>query len=214
MVYSNAPVIDGGETTAQFLVPPKSFGPDEEVMKTGKSFVCTLEDAIHHHDALNKLVADRTQHGFHHKAKNTFLHLLYVCLLLTGVCSKVFHDAFSIYEVNNAEFSPDSSHEKCDRWVGIAEHVDHAMTFKTLTNDTPEIFYRSNISFALDLNSWNLCMDLLNQYVKSTIIKSHHNSAYYMTLLQLMGSKVMQCQFLIQMIWPSLCFPFPFPPII
>ena len=35
---------------------------------------------------------------------------------------------------------------KHGHFVGITEHVGHAMNFKTITDDTHKIIYRSNIS--------------------------------------------------------------------
>jgi hypothetical protein len=64
-------------------------------------------------------------------------------------------------KVDDSDF-PVDSHEKCGRWVGIAEHVGHAMTFKILTDNTCKIIYRWNICSALDPDSWNLRMEPLN----------------------------------------------------
>jgi hypothetical protein len=81
------------------------------------------------------------------------------------------------YKVDDSDF-PSDSREKRGRWVGIAEHVGHAMTFKILTNDTRKIIYHSNIRSALDPNSWNCHRDPLNDETPVTpIIQSRHDSA-------------------------------------
>jgi hypothetical protein len=118
--------------------------------------------------APNKLVADRTQLGVHNKAKDILLHLLYVCFLLTGVRSKVFHGAVAIYyDANDADFSSDSSREKGgDCWISITKHVSHAMPFKIPTGDTKKAIYRPSIRSALQPNHCN----------DHATIKSHHGS--------------------------------------
>jgi hypothetical protein len=80
------------------------------------------------------------------------------------------------YKVDDSHF-PSDSQKKRGCWVGIAEHVGHAMTFKILTDDTRKIIYRSNIQSALDPQSHNLRLDPLNDddSVKP-IIKSRHDS--------------------------------------
>jgi hypothetical protein len=52
------------------------------------------------------------------------------------------------YKVDDSDF-PSDSREKRGQWVGIAEHVGHAMTFKVLTDDTNKIVCRSNIRSAI-----------------------------------------------------------------
>ena len=81
------------------------------------------------------------------------------------------------YKLDDSDF-PLDCREKCGRWVGIAEHVGHAMTFKILTDDTREIIYHSNIRSALDPKSHNLRMEPLNDDpVLDPIIKSCHDHA-------------------------------------
>jgi hypothetical protein len=46
-------------------------------------------------------------------------------------------------------------------FVGIVEHVGHAMTFKILTDDTKRVIYRSNVHSGKDPKSSNLRMDPL-----------------------------------------------------
>jgi hypothetical protein len=80
------------------------------------------------------------------------------------------------YRVDNSDFPSDSREER-SRWVGVAEHVGHTMTFKILTDDTKKIIYHLNICSAVDPSSWNLHIDLLNddKPIKQ-IIKSYHDS--------------------------------------
>jgi hypothetical protein len=81
------------------------------------------------------------------------------------------------YKLDDSDF-PSNSREKRGHWVGVAEHVGHAMTFKILMDDTQKIIYRSNICSALDPNSWNLCMDPLNDDpISDPIIKSRQDHA-------------------------------------
>jgi hypothetical protein len=126
------------------------------------------------------------------------LCLMYVCFLLNNVSSAAINGAVPLqvltgstndistllffqwyepvyYKEDDSDF-PSDSPEKRGRWVGIAEHDRHAMTFKILTDDTKQIIYRSSIRSALDPNSRNLRMDLLNddQPVTPTI-KSRHD---------------------------------------
>jgi hypothetical protein len=82
------------------------------------------------------------------------------------------------YKLDDSDF-PSDSREKCGRWVGVAEHVGHTMTFKILTDDTRKIIYRSNIRSALDPKSRNLRMDPLNDDpILDPIIKSRHDHAH------------------------------------
>jgi hypothetical protein len=54
---------------------------------------------------------------------------------------------------------PFNSRERCGRFVGISEHVGHAMTYMILTNDTQKIIHQSNVRTALDLFSPNKQVD-------------------------------------------------------
>jgi hypothetical protein len=47
------------------------------------------------------------------------------------------------YELDDSTF-PSESREKLGRFVGIAEHVGHFMTFEILTDDTNKVIFRSN----------------------------------------------------------------------
>ena len=92
------------------------------------------------------------------------LALLYVCFLLnhmydttirnvpltalSGVTVDIspllrFHFYQEVYyKLHESEF-PSSSKEGIGHFVGISEHVGHAMTFKILTKDTNKVIYRS-----------------------------------------------------------------------
>ena len=67
------------------------------------------------------------------------------------------------YKVDYSYFLPHST-EKCGFWVGITEHVVHAMTFKVLTDDIQNIVFRSNLRSAeepteINLRLYPLCGD-------------------------------------------------------
>ena len=51
------------------------------------------------------------------------------------------------YAVDDSAF-PSESKEARGKWVGIAEHVGHDMTYKILTDDTRKIIFRSNVRAA------------------------------------------------------------------
>ena len=94
------------------------------------------------------------------------LCLLYVCFLLNNVYNNTInavplqclHGSTNdispllrfywwqpvYYKVDDSDF-PSETREGRGRWVGVAEHVGHAMTFKVLTDDTRRVIYRSNI---------------------------------------------------------------------
>ena len=63
------------------------------------------------------------------------------------------------YKIDDSDF-PSESREGRGHWVGIAENVGHAMTFKILTDDTRKTIYRSNICPVND-SAPNYCLDLL-----------------------------------------------------
>ncbi len=48
------------------------------------------------------------------------------------------------YKLDDNRF-PSKSKEQLGRFVGISEHVGHAMTFKILTNDTNKVIHRSRV---------------------------------------------------------------------
>ena len=78
------------------------------------------------------------------------------------------------YKVDDSSF-PSESTEKLGRFVGIAEHVGHALTFKVLTDDTLKIIHRSNIRSAADPTSENLRANLDHGEQVPEIIKSKHD---------------------------------------
>ena len=63
-VYSNVPAIDNGATAAQIFVGRNSLVTNAYPVKTDKQFVNTLENNIHKHGAMDKLLSNGA------KAKN------------------------------------------------------------------------------------------------------------------------------------------------
>jgi hypothetical protein len=82
------------------------------------------------------------------------------------------------YLVDDSPFPLDSQ-EKHGYFVGIAEHVGHAMMFIVLTYDTRKIIYHSNIQPAVDSKTCNLHLDPLNNVVSSPVIRARHNSSHH-----------------------------------
>ena len=74
------------------------------------------------------------------------------------------------YKVDDSDF-PSDTRELRGHFVGIAEHVGHALTFKVLTDDTSKVIYRSNVRPASMDMEYNLRLDPLcgesRQIVKS-----------------------------------------------
>ena len=126
------------------------------------------------------------------------LCLMYVCFLLNHTASASLNYATPLqratgstpdispllrftwyepvyYKVDDSDF-PSDSREKLGRFVGIAEHVGHAMTFKVLTDDTLKVLYRSNVRSALNSSAKNKRIDLLGGETSPPIIKSRHDS--------------------------------------
>ena len=62
------------------------------------------------------------------------------------------------FKKHDASFPSDST-EQSGRFVGIAEHVGHALTFKVLTDDTNKIIFRSRIRSAVGTKEANLRID-------------------------------------------------------
>ena len=81
------------------------------------------------------------------------------------------------YKIDDSDF-PSDSREKLGRFVGIAEHVGHAMTYKILTDDTRKVIYRSNVRSALDPSARNRRIDLLNGEPPPKIIKSRQDESH------------------------------------
>ena len=75
------------------------------------------------------------------------------------------------YKLDDSDF-PSESTEGRGRWVGVAEHVGHAMTYKILTDDTTKVIYRSNVRSALTKSDRNKRVDLLGGEEVTPIIKS------------------------------------------
>ena len=59
------------------------------------------------------------------------------------------------YKLDDSDF-PSDSREKRGRFVGISEHVGHALTYKILTDDTKRVIHRSNVRLADDKDAPNL----------------------------------------------------------
>jgi hypothetical protein len=76
-------------------------------------------------------------------------------------------------KLDDASF-PSDLREWRGRFVGISEHVGHAMTYMILTNDTQKIIHQSNVRTALDLLSPNKRVDppSAEDYQPPPIIKS------------------------------------------
>jgi hypothetical protein len=83
------------------------------------------------------------------------------------------------YYLGDAAPFRSNSQEKRGYFIGIAEHVGHAMSFKVLTDDTWQIIYRSNIRLAVDSKIRNLHLDPLNNVVSSPIIRFRHDSSHH-----------------------------------
>jgi hypothetical protein len=59
------------------------------------------------------------------------------------------------YKIDDNQF-PSKSCEAKGHFVGISEHVGHAMTFKILTTDKKKVIHRSGVGTALDPTIPNL----------------------------------------------------------
>lgn len=59
------------------------------------------------------------------------------------------------YRANDSQF-PSGSNEHFGYWVGVAEHVGHAMTFKIWNKQTKKILHRSSVRSARDSKNHNL----------------------------------------------------------
>ena len=70
------------------------------------------------------------------------------------------------YKTHDPSFPSDST-EQSGRFVGIAEHVGHTMTFKVLTDDTQKVIYRSRIRSALKQSEANLRLDPIKDTLQS-----------------------------------------------
>ena len=70
---------------------------------------------------------------------------------------------------------PSESTERVGIFVGIADHVGHALTFKILPEDTNKIIFRSKIISASTPHGRKLRLDPIDSTLVQTIIKSKHN---------------------------------------
>ena len=62
------------------------------------------------------------------------------------------------YNTYNSDL-PSHSSEKRGRWVGIAEHVWHAMTFKLFADDTQNIIFWYNVCSSEEPMKYNPCLE-------------------------------------------------------
>ena len=69
-VYSDTPAIHIGVKMAQLFVGKESLVSDIYPMRSGKQFVTTLEDNIHRHGAMDKLISDSAKNEISHKVKD------------------------------------------------------------------------------------------------------------------------------------------------
>jgi hypothetical protein len=122
------------------------------------------------------------------------LALMYVCFVLnntasallndqtpttiltgsTSDCSPLlrFHRWEEVYfKLDDSDF-PSESPELKGRFIGISEHVGHAMTFKILSVDTLKILLRGNVRSADNPISINIRADKLGGESATEIIKS------------------------------------------
>ena len=72
-----------------------------------------------------------------------------------------FHFYEPVYYMVEDHGFPSESGEKMGRFVGIAETVGDAMTFKILTDDTKKVIYRSTVRSALKHDEKNRRLDPL-----------------------------------------------------
>ena len=78
------------------------------------------------------------------------------------------------HKLDDADF-PSESTEKRGRFVGIAENVGHALTFKVLTDDTKKIIYRSRICSAINPKEKNLRIECDTSTNSPKIVKVNHH---------------------------------------
>lgn len=77
------------------------------------------------------------------------------------------------YTMEDSKFPSDST-EKRGRFVGFAENVGHALTYKVLTDDTKKVIYRSRIRSALTESERNLRVDPPDVDKVPDVVKSKH----------------------------------------
>ena len=76
------------------------------------------------------------------------------------------------YKTEESHF-PSMSNEKSGRFVGISEHVGHALTFMILTDDTQKIIHRSIVRTATDPTTKNLRAERPLDHEPEKHIQSH-----------------------------------------
>ena len=69
-VYSDTPAVDSGVKQAQLFVGKDSLVSDIYPMRSGKQVVNTLQDNIHRHSAMDKLISDSAKNEISHKVKD------------------------------------------------------------------------------------------------------------------------------------------------
>ena len=88
------------------------------------------------------------------------------------LCFRLYEPVY--YHLDDSDF-PSEFTEKLGYFVGIAENVGHALTFKILTKDTSKIIYRSRIRSAMKPSERNLRIDFEGTESVPEIVKSKHN---------------------------------------
>ena len=76
------------------------------------------------------------------------------------------------YKTEESHF-PSMSNEKSGHFVGISEHVGHALTFMILTDDTQKIIHRSIVRTATDPTTKNLRAERPLDHEPEEYIQSH-----------------------------------------
>lgn len=90
------------------------------------------------------------------------------------LCFRFYQPVY--YKLDDRDF-PSESTERLGYFVGIAENVGHALTFKVLTDDTKKIIYRSRIRTALNPGERNLRIEPHDRPSEvPEIVKSKHSS--------------------------------------
>jgi len=101
-----------------------------------------------------------------------------------------------LLQVGDSNFPSDSC--KLHRhWVGVAENVGHAMSFKILTDNTHKVLHRSNIQMALtqmaltpdeqifDWSSWKMAMEWILCLVLERVCHCRDQECWSLTLKKL-----------------------------
>ena len=160
----------------------------------GKQWQNPAERKIQDVKCITNTVMDRT-------ASPPYLWLLclmWVCFVLNNVTSDIINGNTPLFaatgQVNDISpllrFSwkepvyykldessyPSETKEGRGVFVGISEHVGHAMTFKVLTDDTKKVIYHSELCSALPSNARNLRLDPLSGEDVHPFIKSSADS--------------------------------------